>query len=85
MYVLELVIILGECGLSKLRTRPACVLRTSVWRGAESGGAQTAAAQLHSPQDVVAHQPAVVAVGAGDEQQHLAGALHALQPGLHRV
>lgn len=38
-----------------------------------------------SPQDVLADEAAVVAVGAGDEQQHLAGVLHAAQPRLDVV
>ena len=38
-----------------------------------------------SPQDVLTHQSAVVAVGAGDEEQHLAGVLHPAQPGLDCV
>jgi len=37
------------------------------------------------PQDVFADKPAVVTVGAGDEDEDLPGALHAAQPGLDRV
>lgn len=38
-----------------------------------------------SPQDVFTDEPAVVTVGAGDEEEELPGALHAAQPGLDRV
>lgn len=37
------------------------------------------------PQDVFTDKPAVVAVGAGDEEKDLPGVLHAAQPGLDRV
>lgn len=37
------------------------------------------------PQDVFTDQPAVVTVGAGDEEEDLPGALHAAQPGLDGV
>lgn len=36
------------------------------------------------PQDVFTDEPAVVAVGAGDEEEHLPCVLHAAQPGLDR-
>ena len=39
----------------------------------------------NSPQDLVTDEPAVVAVGAGDEQEDLPGTLHAPQPGLDRL
>lgn len=37
------------------------------------------------PQDVFADKPAVVTVGAGDEEEDLPSVLHAAQPGLNRV
>lgn len=37
------------------------------------------------PQDVLADEPAVVTVGAGDEEEDLPSVLHAAQPGLDRV
>lgn len=37
------------------------------------------------PQDVFTDKPAVVAVGAGDEEEDLPSVLHAAQPGLDRV
>lgn len=37
------------------------------------------------PQDVFTDEPAVVAVGAGDEQEDLPGIFHAVQPGLDGV
>lgn len=37
------------------------------------------------PQDVFTDKPAVVTVGAGDEEEDLPSALHAAQPGLDRV
>lgn len=37
------------------------------------------------PQDVFTDKPAVVAVGACDEEEDLSGVLHAAQPGLDGV
>lgn len=37
------------------------------------------------PQDVFTDEPTVVAVGAGDEEEHLPGVLHAAQPGFDGV
>ena len=37
------------------------------------------------PQDVFTDEPAVVAVGAGDEEEDLSGVLHAAQPSLDGV
>lgn len=37
------------------------------------------------PQDVFTDEPAVVAMGAGDEEQNLASIFHAAQPSLDRV
>lgn len=37
------------------------------------------------PQDVFTDKPAVVTVGAGDEEEDLPSVLHAAQPGLDRV
>lgn len=51
--------------------------------------AQSAAGAPHMwtvlPQDVFTDEPAVVTVGAGDEEQDLPSILHAAQPGLDVV
>lgn len=53
--------------------------------GSRGGSAADRVLGVTSPQDVFTDEPAVVTVGAGDEEEELPGALHAAQPGLDRV